>query len=206
MTSPAQRRGRPRSLEADAAILDAAIDEITERGFADVTIDRIASRAGVARTTVYRRWSNLTHLCMEAVERIREHLPPPPGTTVRDDLVFLVRHINRILTETRFGQLLPQLAAEAQRSPETSRTYWVTYLARGRGSVTGVLSRGIQEGIISADADLEFVTDMLIGPLLHRTLWRIDSVTDDQVTALVDTVLNGLHPHPAAPPPGAPPR
>ena len=73
----ATRQGRPRRAEVDEAILSAAIDELVEHGVASMTIDGIATRAGVARTTVYRRWSSTDQLCMDAVERIREHICGP---------------------------------------------------------------------------------------------------------------------------------
>jgi AcrR family transcriptional regulator len=196
---PATLRGRPRSTEVDEAILTAALDELVEHGFASMTIDGIAARAGVARTTVYRRWSSTDQLCMAAIERVREQLPRPPGHSVREDLIFLLGEVNRILTSTRFGQILPQLAAEAQRRPDLSRAYWTTYLTRGRGVISDVIRRGmaegvITEGVITEGAAIEFVTDMLVGPLVHRLLWQLDPATDDNIVALVDTILAGLRP------------
>ena len=103
--------GRPRSARAHEAILVAAVDELIEHGFSGTTIERIAAGAGVARTTVYRHWSSLSELCMDALERLREPLPLPPGRTLSGDLVFLLQSLRRLLTATRLGQLVPQLAA-----------------------------------------------------------------------------------------------
>lgn len=192
MTGQPPRRGRPRSADADAAILAAAIDELVDRGFASMTIDGVATRAKVARTTVYRRFASLEQLCMEAIEQVRERLPPAPGGTVRDDLVFLLTRLNRILTTTRFGQILPHLAAAARRDPQAARTYWTTYLTQGRGVLRGLLERGIQEGTIGPATDIELIIDLFVGPLVHRMLWQVDTVTEAQIGYLVDTVLAGL--------------
>jgi len=191
--------GRPRSARADAAILDAAVDELVEHGFTSMTIERIAARAGVARTTVYRRWSGTAELCMDALDRIREPVPTPPGGSVRDDLVFLLRYVNRLLTRTRFGAILPQLAAEARRHPEITQRYWAEHFSADRSVAGEVIRRGIDQRLIRADADIELVIDTLIGPLLHRSMWGVATVTDDQITRIVETVLAGL-----APPAGRP--
>lgn len=188
------RPGRPRSAEVDAAILDATIDEFVDRGYAKLTIDGIASRAGVARTTVYRRWPTLDRLCLEALERVRQGLPPVPGDDVREDLVFALTEFNRILNATRFGQILPQLAAESRLHPELAKVYWTTYLQRRDGVIAGILRRGMAEGLVRGDLDIELGIDMFTAPLIHRSLWQLDKIADEQIAVLVDTLLAGLRP------------
>lgn len=175
------------------AILNAAIDEFIDRGLAAMTIEGVATRAGVARSTVYRRWSSTTDLCMDALEHIRGPAPEPPGGDIRDDLIFLMRSLRHLLTGTRLGRLIPQLAAEAHRQPELSRRYWTDYLVRGNSGFGQVLRRGVADGQLRGDLDLELTIDLLTGPLFKRALWQLE-LTDEDIGRLVDTVLAGLTP------------
>ena len=190
---PRRAGGRPRSARAHEAILQAAVDELIERGFSATTIEGIAARAGVARTTVYRHWSILPQLCMDALEHLHEPLPPPPCRSLPEDLVFLLQALRHLLTATRIGQLVPQLAAEARLHPDLSRTYWNDYLARGSSAFAVVLHRGVAQSLIRPDLDVELVIDLLTGPLFKRCLWQLET-SDQDLTAIVDTVLAGLAP------------
>lgn len=199
MTVSRPRLGRPRSAAVDTAILSAALDELVERGFAKMTIERVAARAGVARTTVYRRWPSLYQLCLEAVDRVMEHVATPPGDDVRGDLVFLLHSVRRIHTSTRFGQILPQLAAEVRHYPEAIREYWESYIIGRRRTFAQVFERGIQEGVMRQDIDITLMIDLLIGLIQQRALWQVDVVTDQHIEQMVDLVLMGLRPQRAEP-------
>src|SRR5262245_29686489 len=95
----ARRPGRPRSEEADRAILDAAVEELVERGLAGVSMESIAARAGVAKTTLYRRWKDKVALCLEAVGRTKAPLAEPATGSLRGDLVQLAGQQYRELWE-----------------------------------------------------------------------------------------------------------
>jgi AcrR family transcriptional regulator len=198
---PVPRPGRPRSARADEAILEAAIEELIEHGFASMTIERIAARAGVARSTVYRRWSNTIDLCAAALDHVRDPLPAPPGASVREDLIFLLKDIRRMLNESRLGRIIPELAAEARRHPDLTRLYWTSYVAPGSSYAAHVLHRGIASGELVARFDVELIIDLLTGPLFKRALWQLP-VTDEDITRLVDVVLTGLAPVEGAGPAG----
>jgi AcrR family transcriptional regulator len=192
--APVPRRGgRPRSVHAHEAILEAAIDEWAEHSLAGMTIERVAARAGVARTTVYRRWSSLAQLCMEALDHLREPFPTPAGDSVPDDLMLLLRALRHLLTESKLGRLVPQLAVEASRHPDLSLTYWNEYLIRGSSAFADVLRRGVQEGLIRPDLDVELAVDLLTGPLFKRSIWQLPT-SDDDLQTTVDVVLAGLTP------------
>lgn len=183
--------GRPRSSQAHEAILDAAIEEFAAHGRSGMTIEQVAARSGVARSTVYRRWKNIDELCLEALQHLQEPVPPPPGRSVREDLTFLLCNLRHLLTETRVGRLIPELAAEAARRPDLSRTYWAQYLARDRSPFADVLRRGIAEGLLRSDLDLELAVDLLTGPVFKRALWQLDT-PDADLEAIIDSVLAGL--------------
>ena len=86
-------RGRPRSSEAERAILDATVALYAERGMAGLSVEAVAARAGVAKTTIYRRWPSKEELVLAAVTAARGPAPEPPGASVRDDLLFLLGRV-----------------------------------------------------------------------------------------------------------------
>jgi len=191
-----RRGGRPRSAGAHEAILRATIEEWTERSFSGLTIEGIAARAGVARTTVYRRWSTLEQLCMDALDDLREPLPEPlPGGAVAGDLLLMLQSLRRLLTESRIGRLVPQLVVEASRRPDLSLTYWNDYLARGSSAFAEVLRRGVREGLVRPDLDVELAVDLFTGPLFKRSIWQLPT-SDDDLRATVAVILAGLAPPP----------
>ncbi|HEX7661801.1 MAG TPA: TetR/AcrR family transcriptional regulator [Pseudonocardiaceae bacterium] len=188
------RTGRPRSSTIDAAILEATLDEFAENGMQGMTIARIAARAGVPRSTVYRRWSSVDELARDALDSVRDPAPRPPGGSVRDDLLFMLEYSRHIVTATRFGQLLPQLAVEARRDPGRSRNYVTERIGPDRAVLAGVMRRGIDERLIRAGTDIDLVLDTLLGLIEHRSLFGLAPVTSAQLAQLVDVFLAGLAP------------
>src|SRR5882762_3584246 len=112
MTTPATERrpGRPRSAATDEAILDAAVDLLSEQGFLALTIEAVAARAGVAKTTLYRRWSNKDDLLLDAVSCLKGPPFDPPGGSVRDDTLYMLTRMRDGWFKGRFGRLMSRLA------------------------------------------------------------------------------------------------
>ena len=113
--------GRPRSLEADEAILEAAVDVFAEVGLEALTMEGVAARAGVSKNTVYRRYPNKLDLVVSAVRCYTNVGAPPPDTgTTRGDVHDLVEGLVAILTETPIGRMLPILVAVRTGSPSST--------------------------------------------------------------------------------------
>src|SRR5580692_5441762 len=109
------QRGRPRSQEADRAILAATLDLLASRGLAAMSIEEIAARAGVGKATIYRRWSSKGLLALDAfVTAFAEQQPLPDTGTLRGDLIAALTAWVRAVTQTSMGSLLTGLIAEAQ--------------------------------------------------------------------------------------------
>jgi AcrR family transcriptional regulator len=193
-SATARRPGRPRSEEADRAILDAALEELVERGLAGVSMESVANRAGVAKTTLYRRWKDKVALCMEAVGRTKEVLAEPATGSLRGDLVQLAGQQYRELWEGEFGRLMPRFAVEARRYPELARRVWDEHIATRREVAYRVLRAAQARGEIRADVNLELVWEMLHGPANIRSLWRITPMTGAEIEQAVDLTLAALAP------------
>ncbi len=136
--------GRPRSPAADRAILQAALKLFIEQGVDGASIEQIAERAGVARTTVYRRWSSKEELLAQAIARARG-APERKAMADRIALDSLAKRLVDALAETvtapDYRNLMARLAGSVPSCPDLMSTYWNNYLVPRRKLVRGILER-----------------------------------------------------------------
>lgn len=208
MTEPAipvvARRGRPRSERSHRAILDAANELLQERGFADLTMDDVAQRAGVSKATIYRRWSTKGTLVFEAFSEdfLARQLLPNTGS-VRGDLLAALRAWIRTVQGTVTGRTLVGLIAEVQRDPELSEVWRDRFVGRVRTHHRVMIDRAVERGEVSADVDPEVLLDLIFGSAYHRLLQSHLPLSDHFAKAVVDMVVTGARPNqPGANPKG----
>lgn len=194
MTAPT--RGRPRSAEAERAILAATVELFTSRGLAGLSVEAVAARAGVAKTTIYRRWPSKEELLLAAVTAVKGPPPEPPGRSVRGDLLHLLRRTGRSGDGAAdpWAALVGRLSAESEAHPDLAVEAWRRAIGPRRVVFGRVLARGVAEGLIRPGLDLELVADMLIAPVVGKTRPGRPPLTDGQIELVVDTVLRGLAP------------
>ncbi len=184
--------GRPRSLECHDAILQSALTLLEEVGFADLTIEGIAARAGCGKTSIYRRWPNKASLVMDAflvstAPEIEFH-----GTgSVREDFCRQLRAVVRVLTSQR-GRLIATLIGGAQGDPELQEAYRTRWQSKRRAESRRMLQLAINRGEVRKDIDCELVLDALYGPLYYRLLVNHAPLTASYAEELVDVVLSGI--------------
>ena len=181
--------GRPRSARADEAIIEAVLDLLAEgTPFDAMSIEAVAARAGVGKATIYRRWSNKEALIFDAVRTVKGELAVLPGTSVRDDLIALLKPVGKP-ENTRAGQIMPCLMSELQRSPELNNIFQRIMEPR-RQMAREVLQRGIDEGVLRPEIDVEIVIAMLTGPLIAYRLmnWSPKVSREGLEKRLVDTL------------------
>jgi AcrR family transcriptional regulator len=193
-TEPVARRpGRPRNEAIDEAILDATIDELIERGYLGMTMESIAARAGVAKTTVYRRWSSNDELAIQAMQRI--HGPASvqtAGMGARQRLLCLLDAMRRTWTDPRYAALMRRVAADGTAQPEAYRDFRDRLVGPHIEAMNRALRAAIEEGLIRDDIDVNWVRQMLSSPVLAAALTLKARVTRAQVEFTLDTVLAGL--------------
>ena len=186
-----RRAGRPRSAEADRAILDAAIELFIELGWDALTVEGVAARAGVGKATVYRRYATKLDLVMAATARLGERKGPVPDTgSVRDDLLGLARGYRRMLTATDSGRAIPLMMAAKARCEELHRAH-AGYVGERMGASSAVITRAVLRGELPEGTDAQLVVEMIMGPLLHRAYVTGLPIGDAYLERLVDTVLAG---------------
>ncbi|MGK5739703.1 TetR/AcrR family transcriptional regulator [Micromonospora sp. URMC 103] len=196
MTSPADAPrppGRPRSTRADEAIIDAALDLLAEGSTIEaLSIEAIASRAGVGKATIYRRWPGKEALLRDALSILKGVPPEPAGRSVRDDLVLLLGGVGRN-ADPRAAKIMPCLLPEVNRNHDRYQLYQGVIEPR-RARVREVLQRGIRTGELRADLDVELALALLTGPMLIQRVLRWHPELDDTVLPeqVVDGVLDGI--------------
>lgn len=183
--------GRPRSARADAAILDATLDLLAEGGYAALTMEGIADRAGVGKATLYRRWKSPEEAMVAAVTAFVEEIRIPDSGSVDEDLRLLMRQAVEVY-RGRPGRVLPGLLAAMAASEEVGGSMRRHFLEDRRAALATVLHRGIERGEIPPDVDVELVLDFLGGPLFYRILVTGGALDDDLAGGVVDVVLHGV--------------
>jgi AcrR family transcriptional regulator len=187
------KRGRPRSQEADRAILEAAAQILAERGLGGMSIEEVASRAGVGKATIYRRWTSRGALALDAfLAEFQSQQPLPDTGTLRGDLLAALRSWIRSVTRTSAGPILAGLIAEAQRDPVLGAAWRDRVVERLRAQHRIMLNRAIERGEIPASTDQEVVLDLIFGAAYHRMLHGHRPLTDSFARRVVDLVVAGI--------------
>ena len=189
------RPGRPRDPSVDRAILAAALRLFVKRGFDAVSFDEIAQTAGVARTTLYRRWSSKLDLISEAIATRRgapEVTLATKSSSARSLREPLVKAVSKALTAPGFRGVMARLIGSVPDHPELMSAYWDAYLAPRRQAMSHVLERARSEGLIRADANLEIFLDLISGALMHHLLVRPGKRSPGDLAKYLDDVLAEL--------------
>jgi AcrR family transcriptional regulator len=164
-----RRPGRPRSPEAHAAILRAALELTAASGLRGLSMEAIAARAGVGKATIYRRWKTKEAVFADALRTIAVAPDIPDTGTVRGDIEEASGAAVGRLSTSAF-RVLPRLMAEAGDDPELLEVLDTALLGPRRATIGAILRRGVARGELREDLDVDLVIDMLMGPLVARLL------------------------------------
>ncbi len=190
----AVRKGRPRDERIDEQITASALEILSTGGFERFTVEEVAAHAGVAKTTVYRRFPTREDLVVGALLRLNDDLPtaPAPGP-VRDRLVQVLSGVRVRSTTSMPGRLLMQSVAQGLQSPELAEMVHAKVLAPRRQVIRDVIADGIATGELRADLDPDALIPVLVGPMFYLGAWDcVASAASVSVEAIVDTILTGL--------------
>lgn len=183
--------GRPRDPQADQAILDAATELLIEVGFGRLSVDTVASRAGVGKATIYRRWRSKTELLRAALGLLPEPDASSDAGDLRSDLKSLLAAEVANFVESDAGDLMPQLIAEAHFDPELRGVLHAKSQAR-RAVVRQVLERAQQRGELRDGLDLEVAIDMVTAPIFIRRLITDAPITPEATDEAVEILIRGI--------------
>ncbi len=190
-----RKPGRPRSVQADQAILRATLEELAEVGFEAFSIEAVAARAGVGKTTIYRRWPSKTELAVEAISVIHTEVPVIDTGNFRDDLLALLRGAFR-LNAPLVEQLLLKVMGEVQRHPEVFQAVMERHVMPRFQSLYQMIERAKARGELRQDLDPALVIGLAAGPYFFQVLFAhiapTPQLSPDPAEQLVDILLHGI--------------
>lgn len=188
-TPPAERAVDPRVERSRQVVLRAVLAELGQAGYGALTIESVAARAGVAKSTIYRHWPDKIALIADAFETFHEQIvPPTDGLTARESLQQLLRHVAEVVVDSLFSSCIPALIEGAERDPRL-REFRHRYSALRRQSLTGLIARGVADGEFRPVPDPELAAQALLGPIFYHRLMTSEPFDPYHVSDLIDMVL-----------------
>lgn len=179
----------PRVERSRTVILSAALDLLGEVGYGGLTIEAVAARAGVGKSTIYRHWSGKLELVEDAIRTLKGWEPPPSEGTVIDRVIGLLQHVASRMADSMWSNCLPAIIDAAERDPEVC-VIQRQLAGERRQLLVGLLTEGVANGEIRDDLDLDLAAECLIGPILVRRLLLHEPFDPAAVPVLVDQLLS----------------
>jgi AcrR family transcriptional regulator len=191
-TSKSNGRGRPRSGEAEEAILVATIQLLSEKHLRDISIEEIARKANVGKTTIYKWWPSKAYVALDAfLRKINRMVPMPDTGSVRKDIL---EHCRSLIAfyKSPAGRILGQFVAESESDKELASLFRERFLKPRREAAGVIFDRGIQRGEINKSINRELVLDMIYGPTVFRLFVRHSPLDDKLADDIVSILFTGL--------------
>ena len=189
LASPTEPGLDPRVARSRATVLRAAAALLIEQGAAGVSIEGIAERSGVAKTTIYRHWKSRSQLVFDAFESMLPALPAQDyGPTLRGQLCGILNQLSRGLTQSEWAPAVPPLIDAGDRDPELRQlvqAFLVVRMERCREALRGAMARGE----LRRDLDVDVAIGVLAGPVFYRRLVSREPLSEAFVAEVVDQFL-----------------
>jgi AcrR family transcriptional regulator len=171
-------------------VLATAFELLSESGVSGFTVDEVASRSGVAKTTIYRHWPTREALVLDAASRISAEQEVPDTGSLEGDLTALLADTGHLLSTARWSSVVPSIVDVAERDPEFAEVH--AKIQRGHAiALRKVLERAADRGELPATADRSVMVSALIGPLYYRRWFSREPIDDRFVQAIVRNVISG---------------
>jgi len=183
----------PRVERSRRVILEAVLDELGAVGYGTLTIEGVAARAGVGKSTIYRHWSGKLDLVEDAFRTLKAPVQAPEEGTLRERVTGLLEQVACLVEDSTFSACMPALIEAAEHDPQV-RDLHIRASAERRAILVDLLREGIEKGELTSDADPDLLGDALVGPILLRRLMLYEPLDPSIVPKLVDQLL--------PPPPG----
>ena len=191
-TQTVQRRGRPRSARVRAAVVRAAAQLTRSGGPTAATVDAIAKRAAVSRTTIYKWWPSSAAIVLEGLlDSVGDPIDAPPGSSSQEALDHHLRALNAILTDTTTGPLLRDVVAAAAADPAMTRAVLDQWLHPRRAALAAIVRQAVAQGEIRSGTDIDVIVDALVSPPYYRLLFALSPLDDAALNDLLETVWRG---------------
>lgn len=193
--STARRPGRPRSVRADKAILKATVEILAEEGYKALTIEGIAERAGVGKTTIYRRFSAVEEIIVRAFSEMNIGMEIPDTGDTREDLLQLSQAFRERSATAVLFPVLGQILGTALTNPAVLGAFRQHIMVPRQSIIRSIIERGIERGDVRPDVDIDLVTDLIPGVIVFHKLFQLraeESLPEDYPDRVLDTIWSGI--------------
>lgn len=180
--------GRPRSLETERAILDAAVDLLVEVGFGGMSMEALAARAGVGKAAIYRRWASKEQVVVESLKaRNQCHVPLNDTGDLRADLLAMLEGIRRTMIGED-GPIMTAFVSEKARHPELRAEFERVFVTERRAHVRQIIGAAVERGELPTDTDIDLVGEAGPAILFHHMMVhdrQLDADLPQRIVALL---------------------
>jgi AcrR family transcriptional regulator len=184
-----RKRTRRRGAALEGAILEAVLAELAEAGYARLSVERVAERAGASKASLYRRWPSKVELVMDAVYHVLPDAGSPPDTgSLRGDLLAVLRSVAEHLAGPA-GQALGGVLSDALGDPEKARRVRSYARGSGRAGMREVVRRGVDRGEVNPAAITERRLESGHAMLRHHFITQGVPIPDHVIVEIVDEVM-----------------
>lgn len=198
MTVTEQRKpGRPRSAQADQAILDATLRSIAEEGIQGMSLEGVAARAGVGKTTIYRRWANKEALILDALRQLKPPIATFDTGNLRSDIEHYLSSLQRLLDDPLMQRLSLRMLGELTAKPAWFTEYLGTVMRPNLATLSNMIDRARARGELRADVDTLLVMDLIGGPAFYHMIisFFLPNQPPFPIEQFVELLWAGLKPY-----------
>jgi AcrR family transcriptional regulator len=170
-------------------VLATAFDLLSENGVGGFSIDEVARRSGVAKTTIYRHWPSREALVLDAASRISAEVEVPDTGSLEGDVTAILANLGHLLGTARWSSVVPSIVDVAERDPEFAAVHGT--IQRGHAApLRAVIERAAARGLIPMETDPSSMISALIGPLYYRRWFSREPIDDQFVKTIVSNVMS----------------
>lgn len=178
----------PRVERSRRIILEAVLDELVVAGYGDLTIEGVAARAGVGKSTIYRHWPGKLALVEDAFRTLKAQVLVPEDGTLREKVIGMLEQIAGLVEESTYSACMPALIEAAERDPQV-RDFHCAFSRERRAVLVDLLRSAVDGGELPAGTEPELLADALVGSIVLRRLMLHEPLDPKMVPLLVDQVL-----------------
>lgn len=196
--APPEPEEDPRIERSRRVVREAALRVLAESGYGAFTIDAVAKRSGVARSTIYRHWPDKIDLIVDTFETLNRQPRPDVargeiGPSARDRVLQLVGHLIEVFDDSMFSACMPSLLEGAERDERLAKLLH-GYSDRRRAALVAAIADAREKGEVGTSVDPELAAAALAGAIFYRRMATSERLTAGDAEALVDTVLGAAPP------------
>ena len=184
MSSAEVSRPDPRVERSRRAVLETTFELLYESGVGGFSVDEVARRSGVPKTTIYRHWPTREALVIDACSRITDEQLVPDTGSVEADLRVILTNIAAQLQSANWASVLPSIVDLAERERQYAEVH--SRIQHGHAApLRRVLERGIEAGALPPNTEVSVIIAALLGSLFYRRWYSREPIDDEFGSALI---------------------